>query len=147
MRRAARELTWRFARARSAVEQLAGDPPALTYDCRGNPRYRWRLVRTYLYHGRLCTIVIPEGFRCDLASVPRLVWWLIAPFELSLAAPLVHDFLYRYGGMLASGQVLIRAEADTLFRELMEREHVPAWRRFLAYWAVRLFGRSSWRGA
>ncbi|HEY0155467.1 MAG TPA: DUF1353 domain-containing protein [Longimicrobium sp.] len=128
------------------IEGLAGRRPAVSYDCDGSPRYRWRLDRTYLYHGRLCTIVIPEGFRFDLASVPRAVWWLIAPFELSIAAPLVHDFLYRYGGMLASGQVLIRSEADTLFAELMERERVPAWRRVLAYRAVRMFGRSSWKG-
>lgn len=134
----------RAALARAGIEAV---PPAVTYDCYGAPRYRWRLARTYIYCGRFCTIVIPEGFRCDLASVPRLVWWLIAPFDLSIAAPVVHDFLYRYGGLLASGQVLIRAEADRLMLELMERERVPRWRRVLAFWAVRLFGRSSWMGA
>ena len=130
----------------AVLDELAGRAPAVSYDCEAHPRYRFRLDRTYLYRGRLCTIVIPEGFRFDLASIPRLLWAMIAPFELSIAAPLVHDFLYRYGGMLASGQLLNRSEADTIFAELMEREGVPGWRRVLAYRAVRTFGRGSWSG-
>lgn len=41
---------------------------------------------------------MPERFRFDLASLPREAWPLIAPFELSIAAPLLRDYLYRSGG-------------------------------------------------
>ena len=39
-------------------------------------------------------LISAEGFRFDLASIPRVFWFLVSPFELSIAAPLLHDFLY-----------------------------------------------------
>lgn len=124
-------------------EDIAVDPfaPLLTYHV---VRRRWRLAVTYVHEAPAFTLVIPAGFVFDLASVPRMVWWMIAPFELSIAAPLVHDFLYRYSGMLASGEVITRRVADRLFWELMVRELVPGWRRVLSYIAVRLFGWMAW---
>ena len=97
------------------------------------------------------TITVPAGFRFDLSSVPRVFWSLIAPFELSIAAPLVHDFLYRHGGKPPEGSVApprayTRAEADRTFRAMMEAEGVSAWRRTAAYLAVRAFGGRAWRG-
>lgn len=95
---------------------------------------------------------IPQGFRCDLSSVPRPLWWLVAPFELSVAAPLVHDFLYRCGGTTPT---IIRTtpgyerpgflrrtrkEVDQLFLQVMLEEGVNPWRARVAYHAVRLFG-------
>ncbi|MCK9494164.1 MAG: DUF1353 domain-containing protein [Dehalococcoidia bacterium] len=90
-------------------------------------------------HGR--DFVVPAGYETDLSSVPRLAWWLIAPFELSVFAPLGHDPLY--GGLDAR---YTRAEADLLFLDLMVIELVPRWRRELAYPAVRLRGGPRWRG-
>jgi hypothetical protein len=84
--------------------------------------------------------------------VPRPFWWLIAPFELSIAAPLIHDFLYRYRGQPPAGSIVPprsydRRQSDQLFRELMRLEAVPAWRRAAAYRAVRWFGGAGWGGA
>lgn len=111
----------------------------------------WRLERDYDYRDDDTTIAVPAGFEFDLSSVPRLFWSLIAPFELSIAAPLLHDFLYRYGGTPPAGTVrppraYTRAEADRMFRQIMRAEGVSAWRRFLGYAATRVFGRSAWRG-
>lgn len=107
---------------------------------------KWRLVEGYACRlkisGQTKEIRIHAGFVFDLASIPRIFWRLIAPFELSIAAPLVHDFLYRGGCPGAT-----RAEADAAFLDLMGRERVPLWRRRLAYLAVRVFGRFAWRGA
>jgi hypothetical protein len=58
----------------------------------------WQLEAAYTYHDADTAITVPAGFRFDLSSVPRVFWSLIAPFELSIVAPLLHDFLYRYGG-------------------------------------------------
>jgi hypothetical protein len=111
---------------------------------------QWRLEAAYEYRDGLTAITVPGGFLFDLSSVPRLFWPLIAPFELSIAAPLLHDFLYRHGGNLPDGSVApprtyTRAQVDRMFRTIMEAEAVPTWRRVLAYLAVRAFGRTAWR--
>jgi hypothetical protein len=121
-------------------------PPVLTW-VGGN---QWRLEANYVYRDGATTITVPAGFRFDLSSVPRALWWLIAPFELSIAAPLLHDFLYLHGSSPPLGSVdpprtYTRADADRVFVELMRAEGVPAWRRLLGYAAVRLFGGNAWR--
>ena len=128
-----------------AASSLAA--PVVTYVGPGNV---WRLEEAYEYRDGQNLITVPEGFRFDLASIPRVFWWLISPFELSIAAPLLHDFLYAYDGDPPAGsieppRVYTRKQADQLFRTIMEIEGVPAWRRNLAYWAVRSFGWTGWR--
>lgn len=121
-------------------------PPVLTFIGGG----RWRLEQSYEYRDGDTVVSVPAGFEFDLSSVPRLFWFLIAPFELSIAAPLLHDFLYRFGSRPPAGSVMpprtyTRGEADRMFREIMRAEGVSAWRRTLGYAAVRLFGRSAWK--
>lgn len=110
----------------------------------------WETRDAFTYHDGPRALTIPGGFRCDLASVPRRLWWLIAPFELSIAAPLLHDALYRHAGELPDGWCVplagyTREQADRLFRDVMKAEGVPAWRRAAAYRAVRWFGGGAWR--
>jgi len=93
-------------------------------------------------------ITIPAGYRFDLASVPRWAWRLVAPFELSLVAPLVHDVLYEQLGradMDSDAPALTRKQVDQVFLHLMEREGIPAFRRRLAYRAVRMGGGMPWK--
>jgi hypothetical protein len=109
----------------------------------------WRLEADYSYQDGAHRITVPAGFRFDLSSVPRALWWLIAPFELSISAPLVHDFMYQHDGRLPAGAVepprtYSRREADDLFRRMMKEEGVAAWRRVLAYAGVRLVGGRGW---
>ena len=99
----------------------------------------WRLEQEFKYKN----IVIPQNFKFDLASIPRIFWWIIAPFELSVAAPLVHDYLYRRKGV-TSFQVYKRSEVDNMFRDIMKFEGISWWRRFVAYRGVRLFGWIPW---
>lgn len=110
----------------------------------------WRLEQAYAYEDIPRQITVPAQFEFDMSSIPRWFWFLIAPFELSLAAPLLHDFVYRYAGSPPNGAVVppavySRRQADQLFRKIMEQEGVASWRRTLAYWAVRLFGRLAWK--
>jgi hypothetical protein len=113
-------------------------PPVLTYQGDG----KWRLEEPYVV-GIPERLTIPAGFRFDLASIPRFAWWLIAPFELGIVAPLVHDFLYQKAGM---GRIP-RSSADIIFRTLMVAERIPNWRIVLAYRVVRLFAGVLWREA
>ena len=123
----------------------------------------WILVADYQVEiewvdglGQQCTadLLIPYGFEFDLASIPRPAWWLIAPFELSIIAPLVHDWLYvnngdvnrraKIGLRWINDFSLTRKQVDDVFLKLMEKEHITKWKRTLAYKAVRAFSWMFW---
>lgn len=108
---------------------------------------KWVLIKEYTVHECILerTIRIPADFEFDLASIPRFLWRVIAPFELSLIAPLTHDWIYHKAGSLPEG-VYTRAEADRIFLHLMKHEGVSRLRRTAAYLAVRTFGGRWWKG-
>ena len=139
-----RDDVYRLADARVAIKGSALPAPLISYDV---PARLWRLEADYAYFDDPHQITVQSQFTFNLASVPRAFWWLIAPFELSIVAPLIHDFLYRHRGNPPAGSIVpprryTRKEADLLFRNAMAQEGVPAWRRVAAYHAVRWFG--SW---
>ena len=103
-------------------------------------------------------LVVPPGFDHDFASVPRLLWFLISPFDLGLAS-IFHDYLYRHGGAVETGRwdpatagwapvdrPWNRERSDALFARIMREQGVARWRRRWAYRAVRLLGGGAWRG-
>ena len=117
--------------------------PVVSYDERSET---WLLERGYSVLVLDYLLRVPVGFRTDLASIPRWLWPIVAPFELSLAAPIVHDWLYANGGRTNVLAVTVSRETtDRIFFELMRRENVWWWRRALAYRAVRLFGAKHWK--
>lgn len=79
-------------------------------------------------------IIVPEGFRTDLASIPRLFRNLpfLDPDGVSRRPAVLHDYLY--------SQQVARASADyKLFKALREEgaSYATAW----TFWAaVRCFG-------
>jgi len=109
---------------------------------------------TWLAEGVLWQINIPQGFEFDGASVPRILWTItgLTPHGELEPAALVHDYLYRYGGVLPTGAFWrsgvecdhpwTRKECDKLFARIMRESGVPKWRRRLAYIGVRMGG---WR--
>ncbi len=98
-------------------------------------------------------ITVKGGYKTDLASIPRIFWALIASFELSLAAPIFHDLIYRSAGEIAlpdgevapADKIFTRQEADDIFLELMTRAKIPYWKRNVAYLAVHYFAEFAWR--
>jgi hypothetical protein len=128
------------------------DAPFITYD---EHTCLWTLERDFTIISRGRRLVIPGGFQFDLASIPRALWSVIAPFELSIAAPVVHDWGYEHAGAIPVGMpsssgtyptdVFTRAEVDAFFLDIMRQEGVAWWRRQAAYRAVRLFGGRAWR--
>jgi len=141
---------------KDAAQQLNNDPVEVRSSHLAPPILsfvggrRWRLEADFWFPDAGRVITVPKGFLFDLSSVPRALWWLIAPFDLSVVAPLIHDFLYRYGGKPPAGAIepphtYTRAEVDAVFRRVMEAENVAAWRRVLGYAAVRVFGYWAWR--
>lgn len=125
----------------------------VTFDARTG---KWRLVEPLIADAGDEQVCVPAGFTTDLASVPRAFWWLIAPFDLSLAAPIVHDWCYQKGRLMTRPITALplawdvgpvwRAEADRYLYLVAAAEGVPWWRRWLAWKAVRLFARRAWKG-
>ena len=97
-----------------------------------------------------------KGFVTDLASVPRVIWWLIAPWDIARAA-IIHDLLYKTirqyrvkanKGLGRENYELITAAkkaSDNVFLMAMKdaEPSVPKWKIYAAYYAVVLFGRWS----
>ncbi|HKB06349.1 MAG TPA: DUF1353 domain-containing protein [Gemmataceae bacterium] len=136
------------SRLRAAVAGAKAAPDvAITYDV---SLRTWRLLADYPYQYGENMLTAKAGYSFDLASVPRPLWWLIAPNELSILAPLFHDLLYEYRGVLPDEtyvnpyRTYTRRETDDLFLHLMEVEGVARWRRLAAYSAVRAAGGLYW---
>lgn len=92
-----------------------------------------------------------KGFVTDLASVPRAIWWLIAPWDIARAA-IIHDLLYKqirvYRAKTDHDKKLVgpaKVAADKVFLMAMKdaEPSVPSWKIYAAYYAVVLFGRWS----
>ena len=99
-------------------------------------------------------LVVPEGFDHDFASVPRLLWFLIAPVDLGIAS-IFHDWLYARAGRAETlrwaggawepvARPWTREAADRLFARLMREQGVARWRRRAAFLAVRTFAGRFW---
>lgn len=102
----------------------------------------WKLVSDFVFKSDKCIapIVVPAGFVTDFASVPRLPLAYLLAGDCAHEAAVIHDYLYRTGKA-------DRKTADEIFLEAMGAQGIPAWRRYGMYWAVRLFGGSSYKGA
>lgn len=112
----------------------------------------WRIDQTYTYAGQGYRIKVPYGFQFDRASIPLFFQLLITKDHLGNVAPLIHDYLYRYGGALPADAVdpsntrFSRLQADELFKRIMGQCGVKRWRQKAAYMAVRLGGCPAWKG-
>ncbi len=83
-------------------------------------------------------VTVPSGFNYDGASVPGFLWWFIPRADARFfRAATLHDVLYasREGS---------RAVADTLLRIVAKQDHMPWFKRWTAYLAVRGGGSSAW---
>ena len=87
-------------------------------------------------------VVVPEGFKFDWDSVPRLpfVYWRFKG-RMKHAACL-HDWLY-FNGRVGS-EPITRKEADLVMLDCMKAEGVPAHQRWFLYQGVRLGGWRPW---
>ncbi len=92
---------------------------------------------TKVYGGSSSRIVVPDGFKTDLASIPRLFWRVLPPIGKYDAAAVVHDYLYQHNGVT-------RAQADAVLNEGMQVLGVSGWQRSIIYAGVRVGGWAVW---
>lgn len=135
-----------FAPRNKRIYELVG-PYVLLFDMDGET---WQLT-------------IPDRYRCDGASIPRLLWTFsdLTPDGLIRPAALVHDFLYEFRGKLPLASLkrynketktfnfhhrtFSRKDADNIFKAIMRKAGVSETSRDMAYRAVRWFGWWAWR--
>ena len=104
-------------------------------------------------------VTCKKGFETDLASVPRAIWFLIAPWDIARAA-IIHDLLYKrirqYRAEYEDSDDpnveevqrtynAAKKAADKVFLMAMNdaEPSVPKWKIYSAYYAVVLCGRWS----
>lgn len=99
---------------------------------------QWWLKGPCVYHsniedpdGNLIVVEVPDRFKTDLSSIPRIFRLLIPKNGRHRAAAVVHDWLCRNADFG-------REITDKVFLEAMVLLEVPKWRRHLMYRAVRI---------
>jgi len=100
-------------------------------------------------------IYVEDGFVTDLASVPRICWAFIAPWDVARAA-IIHDLLYKKIRVYRRecSKTLMNSEdpkvistakkaADDIFHMAMKDAEPPVanWKIAAAYYSVKMFGR------
>lgn len=101
-----------------------------------NQKTYWRLVRPFEFSVDGERFSAPVDFRTDFASVPRLLWPILSPYDLGVG-PIPHDLGYFAG--FANKEYW-----DLVFLACMEKDNIPKWKREAAYRAVQWFGGSTW---
>ncbi len=108
------------------------------------------LIPTYNYMWLTCDdfhvlvdgvpLIVPKGFKTDLASIPRILWSLESPYKYSTIAPsILHDYLYSYP------MHYTRKEIDSIFYNALVWSGTSKTLSSIYYVGVRLFGRSHFK--
>lgn len=76
---------------------------------------------------------VPDGYECNLGSVPRWLWWYLHP-SADVVAFARHDYRYQH-------RTMSRYQADVLLMcDLLLNNYVQDRKAYAAFAAVRLFG-------
>jgi lysozyme family protein len=115
------------------------DTPLIVESLATDERLSARLAAPLVFRdGDGRRLVVPKGFRTDLASIPQIGQALIGKWERHAPAAALHDWLYVV-------QILPRSAADRTFAVALYAAGVPLWKRLAMWAAVRVFGGRAWR--
>ena len=100
----------------------------------------WRLTEDFAVYVDGFSFYVPKGFVTDGASIPRFLWRVCGhPLEAKrFPAAVAHDWMYY------EDTGCDRATADRLYRVMLVALGVPAWRAWVEWGALRLFGARRW---
>lgn len=101
-----------------------------------NKGRRWQLIEPFSFSVDSQEFTVPVGFWTDFASVPRIIWPIISPYELGYG-PIPHDFGYFTG-------IGNKDYWDLVLLSCMELDKIKEWRRNAAYRAVQWFAGGVW---
>ncbi|PAF41366.1 DUF1353 domain-containing protein [Helicobacter sp. 11S02596-1] len=80
-------------------------------------------------------IFIPAGYVSDGATIPKIFWWLLSPFENYLKCCILHDYLC---DLFALG-LIHRKTCDDIFLESMAAIGIKKSTRYILYFFVRAY--------
>ena len=99
---------------------------------------KWKLIKDWEILVKGHKLIIPKGFITDFATVPRWLWLIFPPATGKYRkATIVHDWMYVTA--YKTKQI-----ADKLFLYILESSKVRFTKRYLMYYAVKLFGRGNY---
>ena len=82
---------------------------------------QWRVTAEFDYHvgapDGVTVVKVAPGFITDFASIPRVLWGLLAPTGWYGKAAVIHDACYRRGSI--DGVAITRKYADDVLAECM----------------------------
>lgn len=95
----------------------------------------WRLCDNMIVRIDSTYHIVPKGFKTDLASIPRFLWWLYAPTDFnSISSAVLHDWHY------CCTVGINRYEADNIFYNGLIAQGMSESRATIYYFIVRSFG-------
>lgn len=100
----------------------------------------WEVIEDFGYTSELLNkdIIVPKGYFTDLASVPRLMRWIVPVANAkNRKAAVVHDYLCTHGVEL--GIVSDQKQADLVFREALSASGLGKFKSGAMYYPVRTF--------
>jgi hypothetical protein len=103
------------------------------------PQRRYRIEEVVGFQSdKFGTIIVEPGTVTDFASVPRVFWRIISPFDDDVRMPaIIHDDMY-------TRQLWEKEVADAVFLEALIANGAPWWKRNAMYQAVNWGGRKAW---
>lgn len=100
-----------------------------------NHKY-WMVMQEIEING----FIVPKGFITDFASVPKVFWMFLPPWNDYGRASILHDYQYCSG-------CLPKKESDKMMLDTMKKDGVRAFRRVMIFISVSLFGAPAYRKA
>ena len=98
----------------------------------------WMLHEELVYHSDILgrVVTVPAGYKTDLASVPRLLRWIVPVANAkNRKAAVVHDYLCTHG----DGVVKNQKQSDKVFREALGVLGLGRFKSGILYFSVRIF--------
>lgn len=89
------------------------------------------------------SVLVPQGFVTDLASIPRVLRLFIQVNGRHSDAAIIHDWLYYKRGHIGPW-TLTRKQCDDIFLEAMLESGVPKWKAWTMWSGVRVGGWAAW---
>lgn len=80
-------------------------------------------------------VAVPQFFKTDLASVPRLPFIYLVVGGVGVKASVLHDYLYATG-------LVSREDADEIFYQALIEDGLSVWRAKMMWTGVRVGGAS-----
>jgi len=102
----------------------------------------WTVFRDLVWRTSEGYVLVPKGFKTDLASIPRALRSFYPKTGKQNAAAVLHDYHYRTPELFTS-----KSTADKLFKEAMLSCGVKPFKANTFYLGVKWFGGSSWRAS